>query len=297
MRIYTHVPGRRIVAGLTLMALFLVACTNGGPGTRAPSQPPQIPPQSTFVMDFADFAPPALTSVSPSPSAIPAFFKRSDDLRSTTQATGDRSNWGYAALNVGFWNIVGALGLAVPVASFLESFKHSPTQQPDLSWVWTYSVTIQGSTYGAELHGRYIDRGVRWEMHVSKQGEYSDFVWYYGESDLPATEGFWVLKNKPSDPSDLIRIDWRRNRVENTGDIKYTNVVPGGAENGGYISYSVIRSTPYDRTYDIYNKGRNQTISIEWNSTTKEGRVKDSAHFRDDSWHYWNSELINIQSR
>ena len=296
MRMYTHILVRRIVAGLTLTALFLVACTNGGTATREPSQPPQIPPQSSFVMDFADFAPAPQTSLAPG-RVMQVSFKRSGGLLSTPEAIGDRSNWGYAALNVGFWNIVGALGMAVPVASFVESFKHSPTQQPDLSWVWTYTVTVQRSTYSAELHGRYIDRGVRWEMHVSKQGEYSDFVWYYGESDLLATEGFWVLKNKPSDPTDLIRINWRRDTAKNTGDIKYANVVPGGAENGGYISYSVTRSTPYDRAYNIYNKGKNQTTYIEWNSATKEGRVKDSAHFRDDNWHYWNSELINVESR
>ena len=104
------------------------------------------------------------------------------------------------------------------------------------------------------------------------------------------------MKSKPSDPTDLIRIDWRRNPSRNTSDIKYTNVVPGGPENGGYISYAVTGSTPYDRTYTIYNKGKNQTTYIEWNSATKEGRVKDAAHFRDDSWHYWNSELLNVQN-
>ena len=62
-----------------------------------------------------------------SPSGAVSYPGRAD-------AIGDRSNWSYAALNVGFWNIVGVVGLAVPVASFVESFKHSPVQQPDNSW-------------------------------------------------------------------------------------------------------------------------------------------------------------------
>ncbi len=185
----------------------------------------------------------------------------------------------------------------MPVASFVESFKHSPVQQPDNSWVWAYSVPVLGSVYEAELNGKYIDRGVRWEMRVSKPGEYSDFLWYHGESDLPATSGFWVLKNKPSEPADLLRIDWQRNPARQTGSIKYTNVVPGGAENGGYISYSVSTSKPYDRAYTIYNKGKSQTTYIEWNDATRDGRVKDSAHFKDNNWHYWDSQLINAEGK
>jgi hypothetical protein len=74
-------------------------------------------------------------------------------------------------------------------------------------------------------------------------------------------------------------------------------VVPGGADNGGHISYSVSTSTPYDRAYTIYNKGKSQTTYIEWNDATRDGRVKDSAHFRDTNWHYWDSQLVNAEGK
>jgi hypothetical protein len=299
MGIFTHILFRRIVAVLCLVALFSCACTNGGGASRSTeatvsSKPPQIPPESSFVMDFGDFTGLTNTSIDDSQyTKSVSYIKPAGGVVIPTYAIGDRSNWNYAAFNVGFWNIIGALGLAVPVASFVGSFKYTPTQQPDYSWVWTYSVTVLNSIYDAELHGKYINNGVRWEMYISKQGEYSKFLWYYGESDLPATKGFWVLKNKPSEPNDLLRIDWQRNLPQKTSEIKYTNVVPGGPENGGYISFDITTSKTFDRSYTIFNKGKNQTTYIEWNSTSKAGRVKDSVYFKDDSWHCWDIQLNN----
>ena len=178
----------------------------------------------------------------------------------------------------------------IPVAAFVESFNHSPEQQPDYSWVWSYDVPVNNVDYTAELHGRFIDNGVRWEMYLSKEGEYSDFPWYYGESDLPATEGFWILKNNPNDPTDLLRIDWHRDIADGTSDISYTNIVPGGPENGGYIRYEVTTDTLHDRKYEIFNKGKDNTTYIEWDSTTLAGGVKDEQHFGDNDWHCWDDE-------
>jgi hypothetical protein len=206
-------------------------------------------------------------------------------------ALGDRSNWTFAALNVGFWNLAGFLGLAIPVASFVESVKQTPVRQPDNSWVWKYSITVHAITYTAELHGKYINSGVRWDMYITKQNEYTDFLWYYGESDSGSTQGYWILKNKPSDPKDLLRMDWHRNPADDTGDIKYTNIVPGGLDNGGYIWFRVTRDDVRNRSYTIFNKARNETTYIEWNSTTRAGRVKDTVHFGNGDWHCWDSSL------
>ena len=106
---------------------------------------------------------------------------------------------------------------------------------------------------------------------------------------------FWILKKNPSDPTDLLRIDWHRNITDGSSDIKYTNIVPGGTENGGYILYEVTIESPYDRTYEIYNKGKDSTTYIEWNSSTMEGRVKDSRHFGDNDWHCWDFDYQDIE--
>jgi hypothetical protein len=280
-----------VLAAITL----LTAGCSGSINSSKTSMPPQIPPESTFVMDFNDFtqAKSSLLPV-PTPAALLVCLKNSSEPAfANLNALGDRANWGFAALNVGFWNLVGFVGLAIPVAAFTESIKQTPVKQPDNSWIWTYSITVQGITYTAELHGKYINSGVRWDMFITKQNEYTDFLWYYGESDMGNTRGYWILKEKPVKPNDLLRIDWQRNLADDTSDIKYTNIVPGGTENGGYISFAVSENEPYDHSYTIYNKGKNETTYIEWDSITMAGRVKNISQFDDNNWHCWDSNLVN----
>lgn len=259
---------------------------------------PSLPP--SFLIDFDSF-----TSSNDVSSVIPdgmeqqfqfASFSPSDDVTSpfTTAVFGDNSYWNHAAFNVGFWSIVVVVGLAVPVAAFVASFHNIPYQQDDGSWIWSYDVPVAGVKHTAELHGIYIDNGVRWEMYVTKAGDYTDFLWYYGESDRPGTEGFWILKESPTKNHDLLQIDWHRNIADGTGYIKYTNIVPGGPENGGYIQVETTTQTPYDSFWDIYNKGQDNHTYIDWRSKSQEGRVKDQKRFAADNWHCWDGDHRNI---
>jgi hypothetical protein len=263
------------------------------------AKPPEIPPLSTFIIDFSEFLSPDQSSSNPVGAEQSLQFVSlnlgNDDWLSPESPAPEQKNWNFAALNVGFWNAVLFVGLVIPVAAFIESFNHSPEQQPDYTWVWTYEVPINEDLYTAELEGRFIDSGVRWEMYISKEGEYSDFQWYYGESNLPATEGFWILKKNPADPTELLRIDWHRDIAEASSDIKYTNIVPGGPENGGYIFYEVTAGTPYDRLYEIHNKGKDNITYIQWNSATMEGGVRDLQHFGDSDWRCWDSSQKDIE--
>jgi hypothetical protein len=131
-------------------------------------------------------------------------------------------------------------------------------------------------------------------MSISKEGEYEDFLWYYGEHNLPATEGFWILKKSPVDPPDFIRIDWSRNISPATYTIRYTNIVPDGPENGGYIDVQYAEGATYDYSCDIYNKSADNHTYIDYNSSTGEGRIKDFNGFDDNDWHCWDSGRVNV---
>jgi predicted small lipoprotein YifL len=265
----------KILRGKTLLHLFLVlviaVLTVTGCGA---SGAPTIPPVDTFVIPFEDFS-------------------NSGTGGLVTLAV-NQSNWNFAALAVGIWSTIIRVGLAVPVAAFRASFQHTPVQQPDGSWIWSYSVITGNATYTAELHAQFITEGVHWAMNISKEGEYEDFLWYYGECNLPATEGFWILKQSPAVPNDLVGINWSRNISAGTHAIRYTNIVPGGPENGGYIDTQYTKGVPYDHIWDMYNKSGDNHTYIEWSSTTGAGRVKDSKHFGDDTWHCWNSTRTNV---
>jgi hypothetical protein len=278
-----------------LLVLFILVLI---PGCGDVSGAPTIPPIETFLIPFDAFTGNAASSsVSVTESQIqttPLSLTAGEQFPLVSALSANQSNWNYAALNVGFWSIVAVVGLAVPVAAFRASFQHIPVQQPDGSWIWSYSVIVGGSVYSAELHGQFVPEGVHWDMRISKEGEYEDFLWYYGENDLPAIEGFWILKQSPAIPDDLLQIDWSRNISTDTYAIRYTNIVPGGPENGGYINVQYTDEVPYDYIWDIYNKGQDNHTYIEFSSSSGEGRVEDSNHFGDNDWYCWDSDQVNV---
>jgi hypothetical protein len=235
---------------------------------------PEIPPQSSFVMDFSDFSNP------------------NDTLGSREITT--YHNWGYSYANVVVWQTLLTVGLAVPVASFVESFNHEAVYHPDENnWTWSYNVTVNLVVYEAELTGYLVADSVAWEMRVTAGAQYSDFLWYYGRSAQDGSGGYWILQENPLNPNALLRINWHK-FADNTADIRYMNVRPGDAENGGYIFYGTAL-TGFDRFYNIYNKGANNLTEIEWSSVNKDGRVKDPAHFEDVEWHCWNGQLQDTE--
>jgi len=267
-----------LICSLAAAAVLIFACSEKDP-TEPEAEAPQIPPVSTFLMDFSDFPAHSRGSAGPEPTPVKLL-------------TRDNHNW--AALHVGVWNLIVTVGMAVPVAAFVESFAHRPIQQPDGSWIWSYDLTVDGDQYSAALRGSIDNAGTEWEMSVTKEGEYEDFQWYTGEADLFLTEGSWILNKHPEDPIPLVGIVWHRSIVDSTADITYTNIEPSGAENGGYISYGTIPDTTYDAFFDIYNKGQDHLINVEWNLATKDGRVKDAAHFQDEDWHCWDGQWQDI---
>lgn len=249
---------------------------------------PKIPPMETFMIPFEIFDE---GMKSANGIGIGGIF-----LSAAPRASfGTRSNWNHAIFNVGFWNTVVKISLAIPVVAFAASFQNIPLKQPDGSWLWSYDVRIDETIYSAMLYGKYIEQGVRWEMYITRENGFQDFLWYYGENNRSYTEGFWVLKNNPSDQDDLIRIDWSKDAGDDTLFIRYTNVLLNSPENGGYIDVKHTGSSNFDYIWDIFNKGRNNHTIIEWSSLTKEGRVKDPARFSDEEWHCWDENKLNVQ--
>lgn len=242
------------------------------------AQAPDIPPQSTFVMDFDAF---------PDTGTPEPFNKIQAD-------TILRGNWGFAAANVAVWNFLLTVTLAVPVASFAEAFNHQPVQQPDGSWLWTYDVVVSRITHTAKLYGISVTGGIEWRMLLTKDGFYEDFEWYTGFSNLPLTEGTWTLNKDPDNPAPFIFIEWDRNAQENTANIKYTNITPGVPESGSYIFYGITNDLPYNAFYDIFGQQQNNLIEIEWNRDLHNGRVRNEAHFGNTDWHCWDELLFDV---
>ena len=61
---------------------------------------------------------------------------------------------------------------------------------------------------------------------------------------------------------------------------------------GSYISYGIVDNADYNAFYNVF--GAEDQVTIEYNTETKEGRVKARGHFGDDDWHCWNELFQDV---
>ena len=231
-----------------------------------PEAAPNIPPESTMIMNFSDFKNVDTTA-----------FKSSLSYQ----------HWGRAATHVLVWNTVLTITLAVPVASFRESFKHEAVYNPDINaWVWSYNFIAGGDIHLAELHGSVSATGIQWNMYISRDGHYSDFLWYSGTSDLDNESGNWVLNNNPDTANSFLLIEWTRDLSTGNFDIKYTNIAAQNPNNGSFIYYAKT-SDLMDASYNIYNSSEINYVKINWSRTNIFGQIKDPFFFEDSDFHCW----------
>jgi len=233
---------------------------------------PEIPPQSTFLMNFNDYS------------------------DTTIQNKITHANWIYGAANVGIWNVVITIGLAIPVASYAYALQQEPKwDRRNRQWVWSYNFTSWG-VHSAKLTAELSSDTIIWNMKID------DFDWYTGHSHTNGSGGYWILNESRTYPTQLLRIDWALNS-SGVSSVKYTNVAPSTSpnykNNGEYITYGTVASAEFNRFYNIFLKNDTNTSStnltqIEWNFSDKHGHVKDQNHFGDANWHCWNNNLEDI---
>jgi hypothetical protein len=264
----------KIISLCLFVAIFATACDE----TTAPEgDPPELPPHTSFVIDFSDFLNPAMAA--------------SSDIQMAPAAG---TYWTRSAVVVGVWNLIITGTLAPPVAAFIAAVNHQAEWDEELeAWTWSYGFTALGAQHSARLEARMITDGVQWDMYITRDGSFDDFHWYTGFSHMSGLSGTWTLNRDPENPSEFIDIDWSRSASGEIWDITYTNVVAGAPEEDSYITYGSADDATYDRYYNLYGAQADNLTEIEWNSVTKEGRTRDEAHFHDTNWHCWDGNLDN----
>ncbi len=231
-------------------------------------EPPVIPDISTFQMDFSEFAPISDTA-----------------KKSTSEEYSTYKHFVTSAFQITGWNIAVALVMATPVASFTESFNHEAVYHTDDKyWTWSYNFNLLGP-HDAELKGYFEGDSVVWEMKIDTK------VAYTGKNATDRSGGYWLLKKDLNSSDFWLQIDWNKNGDE--ARVKYTNILNGDHEKGGYILYGKT-SGELNRYYHIFNKGANNLTKIEWNAEMKNGRIINQAVFGDNDWNCWNEKLRDI---
>jgi hypothetical protein len=255
---------KKIVSKFLLIILAVSGITISGCEKDKVNEAPELPLESAFVIDFSDF-------------------------QTGKKSTLTSENWTVAAVTAGVWNAVLTVTLAVPVASYIAALQQEPIRVDNDSWKWSYSVTVESVVYTANLYADVSGADVTWKMYVSQKGGFSNFLWFKGTCDILRTHGDWTLYLGPLTNAEFLKIDWTHNWENNTGDIKYTNILSGSEGNGSYIYYGITTDFPFNVFYDIYDKGEDKLVKINYSTETKEGSI-----FYNELWHCWNSNLEDI---
>ncbi|MBK6905178.1 MAG: hypothetical protein IPH04_20860 [Saprospirales bacterium] len=265
-------------AALVLAVSVFQSCQKEPLDPHAGKEAPQLPAAATFILPIDDKFKEELTDNDPNDRTI--------------------NNWGHSVANVIFWNTVLTVHTAVPVLAFYESFNHEAVYQGGGIWLWAYTVSDNSGTYHAKLYGELlVNSEVKWDMYISKDGAFSDVLWYSGITAWDQSYASWTLNYNPFNPTPFITIEYLKDNGAGQASIRYTNVIPGDAGNGSYIEYreSADASAEFDRAYDVFKSDIDNLLEINWNSIDSHGRVRDFEKFGDLDWHCWGTDLQDGQ--
>lgn len=262
---------------------FLTSCDKEPVTPGDDEVAPQLPPQESFIMPFTGFE-----------DADTTGFKTNKSPEDKSGPTSFR-NWFVAASSVAIWNTVVGLTTGVPVASFREAFNHQATYAGDGVFVWAYDFKVAGKTYIASLSGQFINNNqeIQWEMKVSQLGGFNEVTWYTGIVSEDLTKASWTLYHQPENPQPFISIDYELDKATDAFTLRYTNIIPGNADKGGYIEYRTRPGETYNRGYDVFQVKENNFLEILWDVPAYEGRVKNPNFFKDEEWHCWNADQMD----
>lgn len=255
-----------------IMILAVLSSCSEEEDSFTPGTAPEIPPVESMLINF-------------------------DNFKEETREGGremSQLNWGVAALQVGTWNVIITLNLAIPVAAFQASLTSTPEFDRDRGlWVWRFDYDFLGRTYSSELTGKINGDQVEWQMFISQENGFQDFLWYTGTMNLDGTEGFWFLNENVDSPNALLRIHWEK-ESENIARVKYSNVKEGDPNFDSFIEYG-IQDGDLDRFYNISITSTENMTNIEWSNVNNEGRIKNPSFFNDDDFHCWDSSFDDIE--
>ena len=262
---------KKIIGAIIILTIFIGLSTIEY-GCRKKEPAPAMPPSYTMAFNNAAFS----------------------DTAGMSANKATHVNFFHSAINVGFWNLILTVTLAVPVASYAIALEQDADyDNHDKTWTWDYKFW---GVHHAVLTAKIEQDTVIWRMKIN------EFEWYYGHSHTNGSGGYWMLNESAAQPTNLLRIDWALNS-SGVSSIKYTNVAPSTSNhyknNGEYILYGTVANAEYDRFYDVFMKDDNNptisnTTNIAWNFADKHGHVKDPNKFGDTNWHCWDTSYADI---
>jgi len=240
-------------------------------------EPPVLPPYESMVIDFSNF-----TSL-----------KKSSDVTLAGKGT-ETSTWEFAATVAGYWNSLIVSNIEIPLAAYESAVNYKPAYVSENLWQWSYDFVADAVTYKVKLKGQISTSTVKWKMYITKDvsGGYTDFLWMEGTSKTDGSGGQWMFNQSPQSASAIFQTDWTKSGDLVTS-VKYT-YVKNDAIKDSFITYTITTGN-LDAAYNIhFSDDLYSDADIEWNTTTRNGRLKCVDYLMDDNWWCWDSNKINV---
>ena len=263
MKTYREISISRLAAILLAVSLIIVS-------TSCDKEPvesrPELPPVESLMMSFTDF----------------------DGPRIDTKATGERHlHFNYAFTSLVFWSGASAVTMALPVAAYAYALEQGVEYLGDNSWEWTYSFPWSGVDYTATLTAARINNEeFSMEMLIAPSATPEQGVrWFDGVVRYDHTRANWTIYKDGS--IEVLEVEWAKDYELGDASLLYTYVEPALDETGSYISYEYAPLEAYDASFTVSRS--TGTTLVQWNTTSKEGRVQDEAKFGDAEWNCWDT--------
>ncbi|WP_421765274.1 hypothetical protein [Ekhidna sp.] len=259
---------KKILALLLIPLIMLSACSDDDGNVQEPK--PEMPPESSMAPNFDNFD--------------------EDGARAETI-----NNWAYAATSVGVYSAILYANLVVPVTAFKIGLNQEASYETSTNlWVWEYDINVPNKgTYNVRLTADVDGTDVDWTGYISLSGSFEDFVWFEGQSNLTADAGTWTLYESPESPSAWLTANWSDNESSGVTSSTFTVEKEGNFFDSS-ISYTVDTNADYNRNVVIVDTNVSNTIEVDWNQPSGEGRVKSEARFEDTNYHCWDDTLNDI---
>lgn len=216
-------------------------------------------------------------------------------LPTTKNGAIEVSNWQFSTVSLALWNTFLNKNCVIPITSFKEAIKRTPSYLDDNTWEWNASFNGDSITVKATLHGTIVNDSVKWNLYIStvqKSNTINEFLWIEGMSARNQTGGWWLIYEKPSNPVPYLRISWKQEN-EKPATVNYILVKSGDPDFGTSLENGHLDHPIYNTYYSLdLNYGK--SIFIELNKESKEGHIKSELLFNDSQWHCWNALYENV---
>ena len=208
------------------------------------------------------------------------------------------NNWLHAGLSLLGWNTVVLINMAIPVGAIGQAFNQDARYIGDNTFEWAYTYTapsnIGGGTYDVSLTAEYINTTeIEWKLTATQAGVFTDFVWLSAIIANDHSSAEFILNRRPASPQPYIGLSYKKEVPTNLESLRFTNIIPGGADQGDYIEYRVAPGAVFNRAFDV-KLSDSDILYIEWDEPTNVGRVKHKEYFGDDAWYCWDEKLLDV---